>query len=68
MDRLRSRNLKEIKNFSTYVSDEVSEMLENRRQARFDKTSEKSFKVKSSTDQQILIASKGTTVARIRYI
>ena len=31
-------------NFVTDVSDEVPEMLEKRRQARFDKTSEKSFK------------------------
>ena len=31
-------------NFVTDVSDEVSEMLEKRRHARFDKTSEKSFK------------------------
>ena len=58
MDRLRSRNLKEMKIIFTDVSDEVPEMLEKRRQARFDKT----------WDQQILIASKGTTVARIRYI
>ena len=34
-------------NFVTDVSDEVSEMLEKRRQARFDKTSEKSFKGKT---------------------
>ena len=47
MDRLRSRNLKEMKFFFTDVSDEVPEMLEKRRQARFDKTSEKSFKGKT---------------------
>ena len=47
MDRLRSRNLKEMKIFFTDVSDEVPEMLEKRRQARFDKTSEKSFKGKT---------------------
>ena len=47
MDRLRSRNLKEMKYFFTDVSDEVPEMLEKRRQARFDKTSEKSFKGKT---------------------
>ena len=34
-------------NFVTDVSDEVSEMLDKRRQARFDKTSEKSFKDKT---------------------
>ena len=34
-------------NFVTDVSDEVSEMLEKRRQARFDKTSEKSYKGKT---------------------
>ena len=34
-------------NFVTDVSDEVPEMLEKRRQARFDKTSEKSFKGKT---------------------
>ena len=62
MNRLRSRNLKKMKIFFTDVSDEVPEMLEKRRQAKFDKTSERSI------DQQILIASKGTTVARIRYI
>ena len=33
--------------FFTDVSDEVPEMLEKRRQARFDKTSEKSFKGKT---------------------
>ena len=47
MDRLRSRNLKEMKILFTDVSDEVPEMLEKRRQARFDKTSEKSFKGKT---------------------
>ena len=46
MDRLRSRNLKEMKFFFTDVSDEVPEMLEKRRQARFDKISEKSFRNK----------------------
>ena len=37
----------ENENFVTDVSDEVSEMLDKRRQARFDKTSEKSFKGKT---------------------
>ena len=47
MDRLRSRNLKEMNFFFTDVSDKVPEMLEKRRQARFDNTSEKSFKGKT---------------------
>ena len=47
MDRLRSRNLKEMKIFFTDVNDEFSERLEKRWQARFDKTSEKSFKGKT---------------------
>ena len=37
----------EMKKFFTDVSDEVPEMFEKRRQARFDKTSEKSFKGKT---------------------
>ena len=41
-------------NFVTDVSDEVSEMLEKRRQARFDKTSEKSFKGKTFNRSAVL--------------
>ena len=47
MEGLISRNLKEMKILFTDVSDEVPEILEKRRQARFDNKSEKSFKGKT---------------------
>ena len=55
-------------NFVTDVSDEFSEMLEKEDKLDLTKHLKRVIKVKCSTDQQILIASKGTTVARIRYI